>query len=343
MPLLLRLSNDVETNPGPTVYDIVDPTTTVCADFNQGNSRFGFSAGKQCVAMSLTAIVCNQLETVSTWNSSSLNTILENGNNLYVYISNSIGKDFLLLTEVPEMISLSNNIYTLQYSESYAGSVFMTVSNEPFIALEDALNKMFLSSQLDYNFALLTIGCNTVAIFKITEVAFKVFDSHSRDIYGMPHSFGKCVLLTIFNIPDLVAYFQSISGQVGGNLPYEIIGVSVSFNAAEKLDVNKSSSPNKKEQSPNKCNQTTKSQQDITSERSGKELTKIQQYYQQRLKNETPEQREKRLSRQREYKRKQRASQSSESRAEKLRQRRQYEKQRIEHETPKKEARDYRN
>ena len=25
VPLLLRLSNDVETNPGPTVYDIVDP------------------------------------------------------------------------------------------------------------------------------------------------------------------------------------------------------------------------------------------------------------------------------------------------------------------------------
>lgn len=52
------------------------------------------------------------------------------------------------------MISLSNNIYTLQYSESYAGSVFMTVSNEPFLALEDALNKIFLSSQLDYNSAL---------------------------------------------------------------------------------------------------------------------------------------------------------------------------------------------
>ena len=143
VPLLFRLSNDVETNPGPTVYDIVDPTTTVCADFSQGDRRFGFSPGKQCVAMSLTAIVYNQLQTVSTWNSTSLNTILTNGNSLYIYISNSISKDFLLLTEVPEMISLSNNIYTLQYSESYAGSVFMTVSNEPFFSLEDALKNIF--------------------------------------------------------------------------------------------------------------------------------------------------------------------------------------------------------
>ena len=127
--------------------------------------------------MSLTGIVYNQLQTVSTWNSSFLKTILTNGNSLYIYISNSIGKDLLLLTEVPEMISLSHNIYTLQYSESYAGSLFMTVSNEPFLALEDALNKIFLSSQLDCNSALLTVGCNTVAILRISEVHFKVFDS----------------------------------------------------------------------------------------------------------------------------------------------------------------------
>ena len=82
--------------------------------------------------------------------------------------------------------------------------------------LEDALKKIFLTSQLDYSYALLTIGCNTVAILNISE-AYKVFDS-----YGMPHSLGKCILLTISSITHLVIYFQSISAQVGGNLPYEI-------------------------------------------------------------------------------------------------------------------------
>ena len=122
--------------------------------------------------------VYNQSQTVSTWNSSSLNTILLNGNDLYIYISNSIRKDFLLLTKVPEMISLSNNIYILQYNDSYTGSVFMTVSNEPYMTLEDSLKRLFLPSQSDYNQALLTIGCNTVAIFKISGVVFRVFDSH---------------------------------------------------------------------------------------------------------------------------------------------------------------------
>ena len=61
--LLLRMANDVEENPGPTLYDIVDPSKTICADFSQSNARkFRQNAGKQCVAMSLTAIVQTQME-----------------------------------------------------------------------------------------------------------------------------------------------------------------------------------------------------------------------------------------------------------------------------------------
>ena len=49
--LLLRMANDVEENPGPTVFDIIYPSETICADFSQGNIRqFGQNAGKQCVA-----------------------------------------------------------------------------------------------------------------------------------------------------------------------------------------------------------------------------------------------------------------------------------------------------
>jgi hypothetical protein len=211
VPLLLSLSNDVETNPGPMLYDIIDATTTVCADVSQGNRRFGPSAGKQCVAMSLTAIVHSQIENVSTWNSSCLNSILEDGNGLYTCISNFINKDLLLLSDVPEMISAYGNIYTLQYSESRAGGVFMQCSNEPYMSREDSFRNIFSSAELNYNTALLTIGCNKVAIFKISDVVFKIFDSHSRDLYGIPHPFGKCILFTIESIQNLVTYFQNVS------------------------------------------------------------------------------------------------------------------------------------
>ena len=38
--LVLRLSNNLEENPGPTFNDIVDCSYTVHASFNQGNDLF---------------------------------------------------------------------------------------------------------------------------------------------------------------------------------------------------------------------------------------------------------------------------------------------------------------
>ena len=235
VPLLIRLCNDVETNPGPTLYDIIDATTTVCADFSQGGRRFGPTAGKQCVAMSLTAIVHSQIENVSTWNSSSLNSILENGNGLYMCISKSINKDLLLLTDVPAMVSVYGKIYDLQYSEPCAGGVFIKCSNAPYMSLDDSFKKIFLSTELNYNYAMLTISCSTVSLFKISDVDFKIFDSHSRDHYKIPHPFGKCILLTVSSIQHLVAYFQNVSYVGENDLAFEIVGEKISFKTTEPL------------------------------------------------------------------------------------------------------------
>ena len=300
------LSNDVEINPGPTLYDIIDATATVCANFNQGDKRFGWNAGKQCVAMSLTAIVHSQIENVSTWNSSSMNNILENGNGLYSCISNSVNKSLLLLSDGPEMISAYGNIYTLQYSEPYAGGVLMQRSNDPYLSLEDSLTNIFLWTELNYKYALLTIGINTVAIFKISDVVFKIFDSHSRDLYGIPHPFGKCILLTIESIPNLVTYFQNVSSQREENVEFEIVGVNISLNVSEA-----------KRQTFDK--ETLQNETPEIREKRLQNKTQELSLREKRLQNETPEIiREKRLSRQREYKRKVRQNDTLEKRAKRL-------------------------
>ena len=100
------MANDVEENPGHTVFDIIYPSETICADFRQ----FGQNAGKQCLAMSLTAIIYTRVKDITTWDSSFLN-IISVGNNLYTIINNSIKKYFLLLTDVPEIISVDNKVY----------------------------------------------------------------------------------------------------------------------------------------------------------------------------------------------------------------------------------------
>ena len=105
--LIIRQVNDVEENPGPTIFDIIDPTTTVCADYSQGNELlFGENAGKQCVAMSLSAIIYHHIEDVNLWTSSTLNNILGIGNNLYTSIRYSVQiNDYLLLRTVPTFVT----------------------------------------------------------------------------------------------------------------------------------------------------------------------------------------------------------------------------------------------
>ena len=77
IPLLIRQANDVEENPGPTIFDIIDPTTFVSADSSQENEAiFGVNAGKRCVAMSPTAIIYHQIQDNSTLNNSTLITLL---------------------------------------------------------------------------------------------------------------------------------------------------------------------------------------------------------------------------------------------------------------------------
>ena len=70
---LLQLSGDVENNPGPT-YSI---EKVIQGSFSQGNPRFGRTAGVQCAFDSLFALCWLQVKTVSKWNKSDLNHVLQ--------------------------------------------------------------------------------------------------------------------------------------------------------------------------------------------------------------------------------------------------------------------------
>ena len=102
IPLLIRQANDVEENPGLTIFDVIDPTRTIYADYSQGDEAlFGENAGEQCVAMSLTAIIYRHIEDINLWISCTLNNILTIGNNLYTSLRCSVQtNDYLLLTDV---------------------------------------------------------------------------------------------------------------------------------------------------------------------------------------------------------------------------------------------------
>ena len=76
----LKLSTDIEENPGPSVY--VDATNMIHAPYCQGNVVvFGENAGKQYVAMSLCALIYSKIRKITSVDD--MIQILTVGNQLY--------------------------------------------------------------------------------------------------------------------------------------------------------------------------------------------------------------------------------------------------------------------
>ena len=87
---------------------------------------------------------CNNTKSnIYAWDSSFLNVILCAGNSVYTCISNSINKTFLLLTDVLEIVSVSDQMHCLLYSHSFAGGSFMATNNLLYYSLGNALNNLF--------------------------------------------------------------------------------------------------------------------------------------------------------------------------------------------------------
>ena len=64
-----------------------------------------------------------------------------------------------------------------------------------------------------------------MAIYCTTDGKFKIFDSHARNAFGMPHPQGTCVLLEINTLNELINYFQMVY-QIP-DVMYEIKGVHI--------------------------------------------------------------------------------------------------------------------
>ena len=168
--------------------------------------------------MSLCAIVYKEIKSVNIWDRLMLNSILKYGNSWYSIISQSINKSYLLLSDVPEFVDIDNHVFNLQYGDSF--SLHTSEDNLPHVTL--ALNEVFFS--LHYNSCLLTISMNTVAIMMPFPGMFKVFDSHSQDVFGRPSALGYCILISVEGIENLEEYFQ-LTSRSNAMIPFELKGV----------------------------------------------------------------------------------------------------------------------
>ncbi|CAB4012613.1 Hypothetical predicted protein [Paramuricea clavata] len=198
----------------------------------------------------------------------------------------------------------------MQYGDPFAGDLFMANTALPYYSIYNALTNLFAETQLNYQHCLLTIGCNTVAIFKTSEGTFKVFDSHSRDLYGIPHPFGKCILASVDSIESLVIYFQS-TVPPGNETPFEVKGVTVQLNCDITQISGLASSESEKEHVKQKCSELTESQKQSR-------LQNARKYKKAKQAAETETEKQTRLGNTREYQKAKRASETEDEKQTRL-------------------------
>ena len=124
-----KSSRDIEKNPGPPTY--VDPNKTIVASYGQGNKLvFGQNAGQKWVAMSLSSLIYNDTQGISSAND--LIQIMNIGNQLYSSLSQLARRAHLMQSELPTALNVFDTDYQLEYSESYSGTVHQEIAIEGY-------------------------------------------------------------------------------------------------------------------------------------------------------------------------------------------------------------------
>ena len=93
--------------------------------------------------MSPTSLIHNHRNGITS--STDLVNIMNTGNELYTALSRLSRQSYLLLTEVPEMITMFNSNYHPQYSISYTGNIRGSCAMEDFdycMPLENAMQAL---------------------------------------------------------------------------------------------------------------------------------------------------------------------------------------------------------
>ena len=101
---------------------------------------------------------------------------------LYSSLSLLARQSMLMLTELPGMVTVFEQFFHLEYSDSYTFNIrHYCICHSQGTAFETLL-------ALNYNAFILTVAIIGVGIYSIEAGGYKVFDSHARDMYHDSHT-----------------------------------------------------------------------------------------------------------------------------------------------------------
>ena len=129
------------------------------------------------------------------------------GNHYILAYQDYQDKCTLLLEELPTMVTVEDYVYSIELSPSYTGNLYLPAMNESVPFVMPLILPTTITTEAFHSF-LLTIEYNTVSIFSESTGVIKVFDSHARDSFGMPHPHGTCVVLEFDSVDNLIEYLK---------------------------------------------------------------------------------------------------------------------------------------
>uniref|UniRef100_A0A8W8M8Q8 Peptidase C76 domain-containing protein n=1 Tax=Magallana gigas TaxID=29159 RepID=A0A8W8M8Q8_MAGGI len=208
---------------------------------HQGHSKFGASAGKQCVLNSLASLMYSKVKLAKDWNVNDMNVVLNTGNELYQLLSNSstMQNDYVLIAEIPRQIECFNKEFDFEFNDSLYGLInsnncLHDSGFETHTVLE-ALDSALTES----DGAFVTFKANTYIIIK-NRNSYYVFDPHSRDTFGKVSGCGNSILLEFNTTEELSLHCIKLANSMNATMfeQFEITGVKVAeINVRQKLPV----------------------------------------------------------------------------------------------------------
>ena len=165
---LLLIDGDIESNPGPS--PIVNKIQkAVLGTFHQGHSKFGNTAGIQCLCNALYAVCFSVVKKVSIWKPFDLDYILENGDETFKRLGISRS---LFMSELPRNVLIENYNIEIEMLDHYYGLLGKKNIFEDHVLIQDTGNGLLLMT-----------GGFTIALIWSKNSVF-LFDSHSQDSNG---------------------------------------------------------------------------------------------------------------------------------------------------------------
>ena len=197
---LQLVMGNVERTPGPAARSENLFRKLIQGHFSEGHEKFGELAGLQCVAIAVYAAAFTCVKQISRWTSDTLDSIVEQGNELF----KSINKHRHLRAED---IPVTVNVYDLAISVSLNFNVhgFLSRQDDHHAILQNYVHENQL---LNSGFLIwLSDLCIYVHIqHQRKKTVYYLFDSHARDREGQLSENGASVLINFKKLEHLMEY-----------------------------------------------------------------------------------------------------------------------------------------